>query len=144
MTNENGNYDIKALYSSDDGGTWSTSTVADSSSDETYPAVYMSGNSAYCVYISQGNLYYIESEDGGAVWGAATQVNDVDGTVVNEENSADIHSAGIVFTDERDGNADIYFATVGNAPATPNRPDGPTNVRTNAKATYTTSTTDPN
>ena len=144
MTNEGGNWDIKALYSSDGGGTWSTSNVAATSQDETYPAVYMSGSSAYCVYISQGNLYFVESETGGATWGEPIQVNDVDGTVVNEENSADIHSAGIVWMDNREDNIDIYFATAGNAPATPSTPDGSASIRTNAKQTYTTSTTDPN
>ena len=53
-------------------------------------------------------------------------------------------TAGIVWTDNRNGNLDIYFATVGNAPAVPSRPDGPTSVRTNRKATYASVTTDPN
>lgn len=147
MTNDNiyGDWDIKALYSSDDGMTWSTSDVAVTpQTDETYPAVYMSGNTAYCVYIKENNLYLVKSDDGGATWSEPTQVNDEDGTVVNEENSVDIHPAGIVWTDNRNGNKDIYFAGAGNAPAIPARPDGPTNVKPNRKATYTTSTIDPN
>jgi hypothetical protein len=120
MTNDNvfGDWDIKCAYSSDDGTTWEISTVANEPQvDELYPAVYMSGNKAYCAYIRQGNLYLVESEDGGATWGEPTQINDVDGTVVAEENSVDIHPAGIVWTDNRNGNKDIYFASVAAAPA---------------------------
>jgi len=146
MANDNiyGDWDIKCLYSSDDGMTWSTSTVvATPQVDETYPAVFMSGSTAFCVYISQGNLYVITSKDGGVTWDTPTQVNDVDGSVVNEENSADIHSAGIVWTDNRNGNLDIYYAPLSGGPNIPSRPDGPTSVRKNRQQTYTTTTTDP-
>ena len=113
MNNDNiyGDWDIKCAYSIDDGQNWDTSMVAEGHpTDETYPAVYMSGNTAFVVYISDGNLYLVKSEDGGATWGDPEQVNDEDGTVVAEENAVDIHSGGIVWVDNRNGNKDIYYA----------------------------------
>jgi hypothetical protein len=51
----------------------------------------------------------VKSEDGGLTWGEPEQMNDNDGSVVAEENSIDISSNGIVWTDNRNGNKDIYY-----------------------------------
>jgi hypothetical protein len=56
----------------------------------------------------------------------------------------DIHPAGIVFTDEREGDYNIYWVPVGNAPFKPGKPDGPTSGKTGQAQTYKTSTIDPN
>ena len=120
MINDNagGDWDIQCSYSSDQGQTWETSTVASEPQvDEGYPAIYMLGNNVYCAYIKQNNLYLVQSEDGGATWGDAEQINSVDGTVLEEENSVDIHSAGVVWTDTRNGDKDVYFAAGAAAPA---------------------------
>jgi hypothetical protein len=70
----------------------------------------MSGNSVYCIYHREGNLFLVESEDGGATWGEPTQVNEADGTVVAEPRAAEISDGGIIWTDIRNGNKDIYYA----------------------------------
>jgi hypothetical protein len=113
MANDNiyGDWDIKCAYSSDDGENWGISTVAESHpTNEVCPAVYMSGNNVFCAYIKEGNLYLIKSEDCGATWGEHEQINEQDGTVVAESRATEISDAGIVWTDNRNENKDIYYA----------------------------------
>lgn len=133
--------DVKCSYSSDDGQTFGVSTVADNAG---FPAVFVSGNSVICAYVKNGNLYQVKSDDGGESWGEPTQVNDADGSVVSEESSVDVDASGVTWTDNRNGNYDIYFAAVGNAPSKPNRPDGPSSGKPRRSYAYSTSSTDPN
>ncbi|VVB60030.1 Uncharacterised protein [uncultured archaeon] len=103
---------VKCSYSACDkqtynpGFSWQVSTVDSGAST---PAVYMQGNNVICAYVKDGNLYCKLSSDGGATWGEASKKNDVDGTVVTEKGAVDVDKNGIVFTDNRDGNYDIYF-----------------------------------
>jgi len=108
-----GDYDIKCKYSHDGGASWDESFPAAAQLvDETNPAVYASGSNVYVVYIKQGNLYLVESEDGGVTWGDPEQVNENAGSVVAEDGAAYISKAGIVWVDNRNGNKDIYYATL--------------------------------
>jgi hypothetical protein len=102
---------VECIYSDDDGDSWTTSTVAASGC---YPDIYAWVDAAnprafYCTYIDGGNLYLVTSDDGGATWSTPTQINDEDGTVVEEENSVDVHHGGIVWVDDRGDDYDIYF-----------------------------------
>ena len=124
------------------GFSWQTSTVATGASA---PSVFMSGNTVYVGYIKNGNVYQIISENGGTSWGEPSKINEQDGTVVDEPGSVSISDVGIVWTDNRNGNKDIFFsAGAGNAPAKPTKPEGPTTGKPRQAQTYKTSTTDPN
>jgi len=97
--------EIKCARSVDDGETWITSAVASGE----FPDICAIGTTLYATYISGGNLFKVFSEDGGATWSQAEQVNDIDGTVVAMENSVDVHKAGIVWVDERGEDWDVYY-----------------------------------
>jgi len=119
MTTDNiyGDWDIRCAYNDGvipaegEDYPWKTSVVAEGHpTDEVYPAVAVNGDTVLVSYISEGNLFIIESEDRGATWGEPEQINEVDGTVVEEMKSVDMISSAIVWTDNRDGDKNIYFA----------------------------------
>jgi len=134
--------DVKCIYSADDGETWSAPvTVATGS----YPALCAIGTDLYCAYVDGGDLFLKISDDGGANWGTAEQINDNPGTVSAEENGVDIHPAGIVWVDTRDGEKEIYFAAlagVNNPPDTPTI-QGEKKLKVNKEFEFTFTATDP-
>ena len=108
------NGEITCYYSFDGLGNMSSSVVANSDATEQFPKVIHSGeHEAICLFVKDGNLFSTRTEDGGATWETAIQVNDEDGTVLEESATADICKLGIVWTDDRMGNYDIFFDTHG-------------------------------
>ena len=79
----------------------------------------MTGNTVLCAFVKDGNLYLTKSTDAGATWGAPVQKNNGGITVLEDVSSIDLSTAGIVFTDTRNGNKEIYYTTSFSAPSKP-------------------------
>lgn len=110
QSDENGNQDIICFYSTNAGATWYKSFVAYNQENEMYPDIAIQGEKLACTFIKDGNLYCTYSNDWGTTWDDKPLiVNDVPGNVVMEYRSASISKYGIVWTDLRNGNKDIYF-----------------------------------
>lgn len=132
----NGN--IKCVYSSDDGDSWSNPVTIGPGG---FPDIYAQGSKLYAGFVNKGNLYIVTSKDGGATWSSPEQKNDIDGTVVEEENCIDVHSAGIVFVDKRNDAYNIFYTTLATVPKIPTI-TGPSNGKPNKEYDFTVSTTD--
>jgi hypothetical protein len=116
---------VTCAHSGDDGTTWTTTTVAATGS---YPDICAVGSKFFCAYIASGNLYLVNSTDGGATWSEPIQVNHQDGTVVAEENAVDIHQGGIVWVDNRNGERDIFYNSLAGSPPPQPKPEFTINI----------------
>jgi hypothetical protein len=134
------NGSIVCYYSNDNGETFQSSLVA---TNGQFPAVSASDKTVICSYIRDGDLYAAKSVDGGVTWHEFSAMNDVSGSVVEEESSIDIASVFVAWTDNRNTNNGIYFAPVGTAPLKPQDLTGPQSGDINTDYTYTTSSSDP-
>ena len=114
-----GKQDIVCYYSSDGGETWNMSIVAgDPAEDELYPSIVSYGVTATCTFTVNGNLYLSHTVDGGATWSEPEKINDQDDVFESGYHNADITAGGnVVWTDNRNGNLDIYFDNMGYPPA---------------------------
>jgi hypothetical protein len=111
---------VTCAHSADAGTTWTTSTIAATGS---YPDICAVGSKFYCAYIANGNLFLVNSTDGGATWSAPFQVNHQDGTVVAEENAVDVHQGGIVWVDNRNGEKDVFYSSLAGSPPPQPKPE---------------------
>jgi hypothetical protein len=112
-----GNQDIICYYSSDGGQHWEKSTVVNDAVDELYPRIITYGELATCTFVKNGDLYCCRTEDGGATWDTPEKINDVDGKVESNYRTSDINTDGtVVWTDNRAGNLDCYYDSVGGPP----------------------------
>jgi len=106
----NGNEDI--LCYTPGGFTWKRHIIADSSDDEMYPSISANGEIAVCTFIKNGNLFMSKTVDGGETWTDPEQINDESGTLAGDFRCIDTFGPHIVWTDNRNGNKDIYYDSI--------------------------------
>lgn len=111
-----GKQDIVCYYSHDGGITWDVSSITANAPDEMYPQIVVNGESGSCIFAVEGNLYVSDTDDGGVTWSVPEKLNDVDGTVVSEYRTASVCNLGALWMDNRNGNYDIYYDTIGATP----------------------------
>jgi hypothetical protein len=103
------------LYNSSNGGnTWDVNSVVDSSSNPKYPLIFANVTHVFCSFVGSGNISLTYSENNGADWSGPLQLNSVNNSVVGMYRYADMPDMDhVVWTDNRNGNCDIYSVSMG-------------------------------
>ncbi len=87
-----------------------TQNILDIDSKSVYPEIYAKDTHVFCSFIESGNLTVTASEDFGVHWMTPYVINSVNGTVVEGYHHKEMANNHIfVWTDNRNGNFDIYF-----------------------------------
>ena len=109
-----GNNEIYYKRSTDGGVSWGADTrLTNYIADSAYPSVTVSGSVVHVVWVDKrdGNqeIYYKRSADGGASWSADTRLtnNTTDSWYPSVTVSGSV--VHLVWSDERDGNLEIYY-----------------------------------
>ena len=137
------------LYSSsDDGDSWSinhvTRDIIPPSANPNYPLFYANDKYLFCSFIESGNIYLTKSTDYGLNWNVPVQLNDENGTVVEEYRFADFSDKNhVLWTDNREGNCDIYSDLVNFLPPSAPVIDGPTRGKKGVSFKFTFKSVDP-
>lgn len=112
--NRDGNYEIYYKRSTDGGVSWETDTrLTNNSAQSWYPSVSVSGSTIHVVWYDgrdmNDEIYYKRSTDGGTSWGADTRLTN--STAVSQRPSIAVTGlvVHVVWWDNRDGNAEIYY-----------------------------------
>jgi len=98
---------IYSLISNSTSGSYSVKTICEQGG---YPTITTNGEVIHCLAIDNGNLNLYKFEV-GKNWTFVKQINTVDGTVTEGYKTSDICGEGITWTDMRDDNSNIYFAS---------------------------------
>jgi len=99
--------------SSDSGESWDikkvTENIIPSSANPNYPMIYSNNENLLCTFIESDNIFLTKSTNNGLNWSDPIQLNSINGSVVEEYRFADlVDNHQILWTDNRDGNHDIY------------------------------------
>jgi len=115
ITAETDTNGIVIYNSPNGGGTWNlhnvTKDIMPIDAIPKYPILYADQTQVYCIFTESGNISITNTSDYGSSWGTAIQLNSQNGSVVEEYRFLDIPDADhVVWTDNREGNNDIYSA----------------------------------
>ncbi|RLF28585.1 MAG: hypothetical protein DRJ99_04265, partial [Thermoplasmata archaeon] len=103
------------LYESQNGVNWTRYNISTKLNiSEKYPVLYSNSTHLICIYYNESKDIYLRTSPDGKNWSNAFDINNGTGTVVEEYQTADIaDSKHIVWTDNRDGNKDLWIAILG-------------------------------
>ena len=109
-----GNYEIYHKRSTDGGTSWDSDTrLTNDDALSGYPSVSVSGSTVHVVWHDDRDLswdiYYKRSTDGGVSWTADTQLTDDPESSQHPSITVSGPIVHIVWFDDRDGNAEIYY-----------------------------------
>jgi len=137
------------LYnSSDDGESWDinhvTRDILPPGAKPNFPMLYENETQLFCTFIESENIYLTKSIDYGLNWIAPVQLNDEDGSVAEEYQFVDFPDKHHVYwTDNREGNRDIYSDLVNYLPPSAPVINGPTKGKQGISYTFTFNSLDP-
>ena len=109
---------IVIFNSSDGGNTWVRTTlnsyISPDPENPENPLVYANETHLVCTFIDSGNISLTSTPVNDFDWSDPIQLNDVNGSVVSQYRFSDIADMNhIVWTDNREGNYDLYSAVKG-------------------------------
>ncbi|MBZ0202510.1 MAG: T9SS type A sorting domain-containing protein [Ignavibacteria bacterium] len=109
-----GNFEIYFKQSSDNGATWGSDTrLTNNPSHSTYPSISVSGVNVHIVWreFRDGNdeIYYKNSLNGGTNWGTDTRLTNNASQSYSPVINAQSSLLHVVWTDNREGNWEIYY-----------------------------------
>jgi hypothetical protein len=104
---------IIIFYSSDGGETWNIQDVTDDIlpplANPNYPMIYASDENIYCTFIESNNIFITSTTNGIFNWSEPNRLNDYNDSVVETYRFSSIYDdKHILWTDDRNGNYDIY------------------------------------
>lgn len=112
-----GEREVYYKRSTDGGSTWSTDTALTTdgmaTGSELHPSIAVHGSNVEVVWsdIVDGNpeIYYIRSGDNGVTWEPAERLTDEPADSYNPSIATSTYNVHLIWTDERDGNPEIYY-----------------------------------
>lgn len=142
--------DILIYHSSDEGQNWDEIDPTGNISAPPgvfvpkFPLLSVNSTDIVCTFIEDKNLYLMKSSDLGVNWSDPVRINNADFTVVEEYHYADMpDTKHIIWTDNRNGNYDIYSKLLFSFPPSPPTITGPTNGKINTEYNFTFNSIDP-
>ena len=99
--------------SANTGVSWISYPITSSNIESKYPMITGNDTDIFCTFIDSRNISITSSND-GISWDEALQLNNVNESVYENYRQADFPGENhVVWTDERDGNKDIYMILKG-------------------------------
>jgi hypothetical protein len=99
--------------SSDTGDSWEIKKITENillpNANPSFPMIYIDDDELICTFFESENLYLTTSENDGLNWSNPIQLNSINNSAVEKYQFSDLIDAHhILWTDNRDGNNDIY------------------------------------